>query len=1105
MRRKVYFLGGIVAAFGGMMYLRSAPQEVQSGAWWPSGVMSQARTGASAVRLPDGSVLITGGTGVDGVLNTAELFSQTGSFNRVAPMMNARNNHVAVALEDGRVLIAGGKGSGEEILRSAELYDPSTKSWRDAGVMSAGRVGHTATLLSDGRILIAGGQAGDASHDSLEIFDPARNRFETVPATLSSARTRHSAALLPDGRVLLAGGFNGSITVPTTDIFDPKQGTVTHGPEMVAAREGFTVTPLLDGRILVTGGSNGAHDLGSAEIFDPTAGKFVATGDMTTTRRGHLAFLLPDNNRVLLVGGDQGGSSELFTPWRGTFQATGNLNENRSEAAGAPAGRNGTLVLAGGRSNALRLDSSKVYRYATLKTDKEGYNAGETVNITGTGWQPRENVTLRIDPLGKNSGGRMVTVVADPAGNISSNEYQQPESTPGQKYSLTAFAVSAEGQLNFASAKPGANEDDCANGAQGQYSCNASDTNLGGTVITNWSNGNLNSSKAHYIEGDSVPFRFRMDTLIVGKPNTITIGYDTTKAGLHAFDYLTTYNRTVTLADPCHPVALTGCNNGSAVSSTMTIPAGPNTNNQIPGVMALWGGTITKVSTPAIYVGDYTTDSSTQITITFTPTGTTAVLAFSAHIATRADWGVNGSAVSITGSPFHVRLLDIDQQGGGNQDHSVDSGAVVFPGSITIVKKVPDARAPQNTSFSFTSSSFGNFSLVGTQAGNSKLLSNNIQTFTTYTATETMPDSNWQLDTANSSCTGTTGYSFSSSVGTATVSIPVSEGQLVTCTFANMLKPATLTLSKTVTNKNGGSAKATDFILKATGPDTIQGAGGASGSVFAGFLGSTYTLSETGPSGYSATAWVCNSVALTGSTITLTPGQSMSCSITNNDTSATLTVIKHVVNDNGGSAVASSFKITVTCGTAQPITGAESPGTPVTCPAGPYSVTESDPLNPSGYTASFSSGCSGTLVNGGSATCTVTNTSQKAHLKLVKSVVNNYGTPVAATSWNLTAAGTTTYQGPGGIDQDVKADTYTLSESGTVAGYTNGTTWTCTGTGTQGDSTHITLALGQKATCTITNTAQAPHLKLVKNVVNGFGTPAAATSWNLTADRKSVV
>jgi len=87
----------------------------------------------------------------------------------------------------------------------------------------------------------------------------------------------------------------------------------------------------------------------------------------------------------------------------------------------------------------------------------------------------------------------------------------------------------------------------------------------------------------------------------------------------------------------------------------------------------------------------------------------------------------------------------------------------------------------------------------------------------------------------------------------------------------------------------------------------------------------------------------------------------------------TLNVIKHVVNDGGGTLSASNFTIHVTGATATPniFSGSEA-GTVVTVTAdSQYSVNE-DLI--SGYSAGYSTDCSGTISNNGTKTCTVTNT-----------------------------------------------------------------------------------------------------------------------------------
>src|SRR5262245_54998021 len=83
----------------------------------------------------------------------------SGMLKPIDPMHAMRQLHTATLLPDGKVLIAGGSNR-DVVLASAELFDPVTGSFSEAGAMTTPRAGHEATLLNNGKVLITGGQSG---------------------------------------------------------------------------------------------------------------------------------------------------------------------------------------------------------------------------------------------------------------------------------------------------------------------------------------------------------------------------------------------------------------------------------------------------------------------------------------------------------------------------------------------------------------------------------------------------------------------------------------------------------------------------------------------------------------------------------------------------------------------------------------------------------------------------------------------------------------------------------------------------------------------------------------------------------------------------------
>ncbi len=103
--------------------------------------------------------------------------------------------------------------------------------------------------------------------------------------------------------------------------------------------------------------------------------------------------------------------------------------------------------------------------------------------------------------------------------------------------------------------------------------------------------------------------------------------------------------------------------------------------------------------------------TSSSLRISFTPTNSTAVLAWGGHIAAVYYWGTDGSGVpysagGISGSPYHMRLLDWNLKNLGNKDRSL-SAAAIFVECVEILVDVPDEEICDGESVELTATASG--------------------------------------------------------------------------------------------------------------------------------------------------------------------------------------------------------------------------------------------------------------------------------------------------------------------------------------------------------------------------------------------------------------
>ncbi len=284
-------------------------------------------TGAAGARLLD----VDPGVG-GAAMATAELFDPaTGTWSPTGSMRYARTGAGAVSLSDGRVLVVGSgasSGAGYSVIvdghafDTAEIYDPATGRFSLAGTLppidraaleKAGKKGANPIPEDDGEIgggTVAALQDGGAvwigvtnywkhAADMTRSFryDPATHKWseigqtyvfvgEPTPVPLWTpdvpALVGARVASLHDGRVLVAGGagpnqygdkgYNATPTTAAAELYDPASNAWSAAPAMPEPRSGGATVVLPDGSVLLV---NGTNDTGSDITNVSTAVRFV--------------------------------------------------------------------------------------------------------------------------------------------------------------------------------------------------------------------------------------------------------------------------------------------------------------------------------------------------------------------------------------------------------------------------------------------------------------------------------------------------------------------------------------------------------------------------------------------------------------------------------------------------------------------------------------------------------------------------------------------------------------------------------------------------------------------------------------------------------------
>jgi len=296
------------------------------------------------------------------------------SFSLVGEMISPRANHTATRLPNGMVLIAGGtvQSDGSQTLpETAELFDPVSNSFSVIATSLVNRAQHTATFLPDGDVILAGGAGTNTAIERLHSQDGKW----TVSAVshLLQARSQHVACLLASGKVLFAGGT--AVGSAFAEIFDPESGTsqmiqtqATQLPVVAASR----------GKVLLQGYLPGW--VSAAEVYDLELNTFTPVALPPGSSFYRLSYyVLLASGEILQTGGYFTSAVNIFDLRACTIKAAPTLSARRGVHT-AVQFANGSLLLMGGYINN---DGSGDMR----STEFYGFRLDSDVDGMDDGWE----------------------------------------------------------------------------------------------------------------------------------------------------------------------------------------------------------------------------------------------------------------------------------------------------------------------------------------------------------------------------------------------------------------------------------------------------------------------------------------------------------------------------------------------------------------------------------------------------------------------------------------------------------------------------------------------------------------------------------------------
>ncbi|PWA89736.1 development/cell death domain, Galactose oxidase, beta-propeller [Artemisia annua] len=264
--------------------------------------------------------------------NLAQAQAETKNLNGIC---NTIEESISDSLPDDSILLIGGY-DGVSWLSSLDCYSPSQNLTKSLSPMLTERC-YAAVSKLDGELFVFGGGTRGQRFNTVESFDPVKNRWTFCPP-LNQKNENLAGATVKDRIYALGGGINGVDCYSSVEMLDFDVGAWIPTRSMLQKRFALAAAEL-HGALYAVGGYDGSNYLSSAERFDPRERSWKKIESMTTVRGCPSMVVL--NEKLFVLGGYDGNAMastvEIYDPRRGSWMIGEPMNHPRGFSAAAVA------------------------------------------------------------------------------------------------------------------------------------------------------------------------------------------------------------------------------------------------------------------------------------------------------------------------------------------------------------------------------------------------------------------------------------------------------------------------------------------------------------------------------------------------------------------------------------------------------------------------------------------------------------------------------------------------------------------------------------------------------------------------------------------------